>query len=368
MLQSLVASISTNTATVSSAYTTAQASIATLAPQLSAANAQVASLTTQLATSQSSNSTLSSQLAAANAQVTTLTGQITTLNTAAASLQSQLNTANSTIATRDATIVTLNSTISTLNATIANMVATPVLMNVSSLTAAEATTITVTATFPTTESGKTATFSTTAASGSLAATSVTIANGGTSTTLFSSAAPGTFNIYVIDGLYAGGAIVTITAVPVPAYSCSGSLSPLGRWCDNLDGTVRDMTSGLIWLQDAGWAGLQHLVGAPPTALVIVSQMANGNPASLMDGSASGDWRMPTKNELLSLTAGTEYIQSLTGSSTVYKFNNVPGSSFSSSDTFILDPSFIWIVNMYTGGTDIWNISSNFWVWPVRSGQ
>ncbi|QEM67302.1 hypothetical protein FO488_03460 [Geobacter sp. FeAm09] len=329
VLQSLAASLSSDSAALSAAYAAAQASIANLTTQLNAANAQVASLTAQLAASESTNSALSGQLAAANAQATTLTNQIATL-------QTQLANANDTIVTQDATIVSLNSTISTLQAQISAMVATPVAMSASALTAAVSTAITVTATFPSTENGKTATFAATGGNLLTTPANVTIA-GNTASTTFSSTAPGTFNIYVVDGLHAGGAIVTITAAPAPtytvsgtialngtglqnvavaltgaataavmtdasgnysfaglqngtytvtpsrsgysfkpsslavtvsntnvtgrnftdvvtaAYSCSGTLSPLGRWCDNGDGTVRDMTTGLLWLKNANCA-------------------------------------------------------------------------------------------------------------------
>jgi len=35
-------------------------------------------------------------------------------------------------------------------------------------------------------------------------------------------------------------------------TCEGDLSALGRWCDQLDGTVKDMTNGLVWLKKADW--------------------------------------------------------------------------------------------------------------------
>ena len=37
-------------------------------------------------------------------------------------------------------------------------------------------------------------------------------------------------------------------------TCDGVLSDEGRWCDNEDGTVTDMTTGLVWLQNAGCMG------------------------------------------------------------------------------------------------------------------
>lgn len=400
VLQSLAASLSSDTSALSTA-------LASLTAQLAAANAQVTSLTAQLVASESTNSALSGQLAAANAQVTTLTGQIATL-------QSQLDNATNTIATRDATIVSLNNTITTLQAQISAMVATPVAMSASALTAAVSTTITVTATFPSSENGKTATF--TATGGSLQTTPVTATIAGTTAqATFSSAAIGTFNIYVTEGLYAGGAIVTVTPTPVPTYtlsgtislngaglqnvvvaltgdataaaltdasgnysfaglqngsytvtpslsgysfqptyrtvtisganvtgqnftdiitktySCSGTLSPLGRWCDNNDGTVRDMTTGLLWLKNAECA--DPLGGVTPgagltwqDASIWTSNIGNGS-CGLNDGSLPGKWRLPSQWEFWTILIGTEAFSS---SSPIFFSSVMPGHSYWSS--------------------------------------
>ncbi|WP_191966229.1 DUF1566 domain-containing protein [Oryzomonas japonica] len=439
VLQSLAASLSSDTSALSAAYANAQASIASLTTQLNAANAQVTSLTAQLAASESTNSTLSGQLAAANAQVTTLTNQIATL-------QTQLANANDTIATRDATIVSLNSTISTLQAQISAMVATPVAMSASALTAAVSTAITVTATFPSTENGKTATF--TATGGNLLTTpaNVTIA-GNTASTTFNSASPGTFNIYVVDGLHAGGAIVTITATPAPTYgisgtislngaglqnvavaltgaasaavltdangnysfaglqngsytvtpsrsgysfqpssravtvsnanvtgrdftdiitatySCSGTLSPLGRWCDNNDGTVRDMTTGLLWLKNANCAATLGGVtsGAGTTwadALTWSSYLASGS-CGLSDGSYARDWRLPTIGDLSALLTGTEPVLA----STPRLFTNIQSDFYWSSYSF--GDGNIWEAYMTNGTGGNFPATNVYYTWPVR---
>jgi hypothetical protein len=39
-------------------------------------------------------------------------------------------------------------------------------------------------------------------------------------------------------------------------TCSGTLSSGGRWCDNGNGTVTDMTTGLIWLKNATCGGMK----------------------------------------------------------------------------------------------------------------
>ena len=64
-----------------------------------------------------------------------------------------------------------------------------------------------------------------------------------------------------------------------------------RFTDNGDGTVRDNTSGLIWLKDAGcvWGG------AFGDAWLGTDSLRSGW-CGLSDGSSEGDWRMPTREE------------------------------------------------------------------------
>ena len=342
----------------------------------------------------------------------------------------------------NASVTVNNASVTGKDFTATGVVSVP--MSASAYNAVVNTAITVTAKFPSSENGKTATFSSTGG-GSLTSTSVTIAGDGTATTSFSSTTPGTFNINVVEGLYAGGISVTITAAPTPTYSISGTitlnsvgqpgvmvaltgvatgaaitdasgnysfaglqnggytvtpaiggysftpgdasvtvnnanvtginftenpsitfscttgnLSPLGRWCDNENGTVRDMATGLIWLQDASWGGTYTW-----TAMFDgVSTVQNGTPASLSDGSAAGAWRLPTIGEFQALITGTEPIRS----SDMYKFINIKGQGYVywSSSSYNTDDA--WYVTMAYGSVFSGVKYYNGYVWPVRSGQ
>lgn len=77
------------------------------------------------------------------------------------------------------------------------------------------------------------------------------------------------------------------------HQCCVSVDP--RFTDNLDGTVTDNLTGLIWLQDANCFGLRDWT----TALFDVTILAEGS-CGLADGSAAGDWRLPNVRELSSL--------------------------------------------------------------------
>jgi len=99
--------------------------------------------------------------------------------------------------------------------------------------------------------------------------------------------------------------------------CEGTLSAEGRWCDNGDGTVKDMTTGLVWHKDAGWGGLKPWrdpsvytpTGLEDDAHTLAGILSAGvSGAGLSDGSVVGVWRLPTKSELIGITqASLEYI-------------------------------------------------------------
>jgi hypothetical protein len=166
--------------------------------------------------------------------------------------------------------------------------------------------------------------------------------------------------------YVNGALVTGTLTN--GFTCTtGDLSPLGRWCDNHNGTVRDMTSGLIWLKDAGWGGLYPIWAASYSTANANDKAClvhNGNPVTLTDGSSQGYWRLPTKLELVMLTVGPEYISS----SAMYKFTSVQGGRYWSSSS---DYTYTALgIDMVDGETFAVTKDDfyNYYVWPVRSGQ
>lgn len=146
--------------------------------------------------------------------------------------------------------------------------------------------------------------------------------------------------------------------------------PIPRFTDNLDGTVTDNLTNLIWLKDANcfeprlWND----------ALSDCNELAAGI-CGLTDGSVAGDWRLPNRNELNSLinirfdnpalpdTAGTG--QWSEGD----PFNHVNNSVYWSSTTTASSSSAAWSVFMGNGdaGRDSKTVE-HYYVWPVRGGQ
>jgi hypothetical protein len=76
---------------------------------------------------------------------------------------------------------------------------------------------------------------------------------------------------------------------------SGAHFPYPRWIQNGNGTCTDTLTGLIWLEQANAIKLPWA-----QALAAVNALASGQ-YGLSDGSVAGSWRMPTRNELQSLT-------------------------------------------------------------------
>ena len=158
--------------------------------------------------------------------------------------------------------------------------------------------------------------------------------------------------------------------PYSSNCCSGTLSPLGRWCDQGDGTVKDMITGLVWLKDVGWGGQK--VWADCTtwddAHTRAGTLYAGMPgAGLSDGSVVADWRLPTQSELVDITrSGDEYIRY----NQMYFFTGglgIPNQIFWTSTTLESNndsATCVYADSSYGGcGKQF-----SFYVWPVRGGH
>ena len=83
----------------------------------------------------------------------------------------------------------------------------------------------------------------------------------------------------------------------------GPVWPNPRFTDNLNGTITDNLTGLIWLKNTTCLGL--LLWA--NAFTVINGLADGHiSCGLSDGSAAGAWRMPNRNEYISLIDSSNY--------------------------------------------------------------
>ncbi|MBF0507494.1 MAG: DUF1566 domain-containing protein [Deltaproteobacteria bacterium] len=165
------------------------------------------------------------------------------------------------------------------------------------------------------------------------------------------------------------AICLIGCADIPAYAgelptshlscftCTGQISPLGRWCDNKNGTITDLSTGLIWLKDAGWSSTFAFLDAADQANV----PRNGSPSSLNDGSKEGDWRLPTLKELKTLTTGTEAVSNYSQ----YFFTSVKSYPYWSISPSSADTNKAWTVYLRDGSVSARSKNEVYFVWPVR---
>jgi hypothetical protein len=139
--------------------------------------------------------------------------------------------------------------------------------------------------------------------------------------------------------------------------CAGT--PYGaRWCVNGDGTVTDLTTGLVWLQNANCYGRQVWADA-----VSIPGGLNSGECGLDDASSEGDWVLPRLNEFTTLVEGDESILA----STPGPFTNVQSSAYWSSTTDARYPGTALAVGLHDGYANLADVDLASYVWPVRGG-
>ncbi|EDN70667.1 Fibronectin, type III [Beggiatoa sp. PS] len=152
-------------------------------------------------------------------------------------------------------------------------------------------------------------------------------------------------------------------------TCNGTMNGK-RWCDNQNGTVTDMTTGLVWLQKADWGGL-HAFACPEgvwfcdTIFDRVKLLKSGyRGANLSDGSVEGDWRVPTFSELQKIDRDPEKIlpTKMRAFSGVQKI-----IGYWSSTTFPDENSKAWFMT-FDRWPGFYPKTFRNYLWPVRDGQ
>ena len=144
-------------------------------------------------------------------------------------------------------------------------------------------------------------------------------------------------------------------------TCEGILSAGGRWCDNGDGTVKDMTTGLVWLKDASCMGFFTWHEAIAS---VIEDLRHGHVnCGLSDGSELGDWRLPKINELIGKMQGIEPVDYYT---LRFFTNSNPARRFFSSTTVEgSGNSKAWVMETIYGYLYQATKSGSDYIWPVR---
>ncbi len=151
------------------------------------------------------------------------------------------------------------------------------------------------------------------------------------------------------------------------YSCSPpDCSSVDRFLDNNDGTVTDCRTDLIWLKNANCFDQEPFLDAVYSAKGI-----NNGECGLTDGSATGDWHLPTKEELQGIGTDPPTTWYLGDNEVNWIKPSAPfiNVAFDSFDYYwVIDPydnENAWSVNMLSGWTMLLGKSGYFHVWPVK---
>ena len=178
-------------------------------------------------------------------------------------------------------------------------------------------------------------------------------------------------LFIYSPAMAQNRVVVIPLVSDDGPTCSGVLHE-NRWCNNYDGTVTDLTTGLVWLQIATWGGDKPWRNSstdcdPPDytcyddAHTRAGLLQDGTAgAGLSDGSVRGEWRLPTREELNHAFSGTDNAYgsgAFLGLQLLYYWTSTSSISLS------------YAIQIAPGPTLATTSKTNLrQVWPVRDGN
>jgi len=136
--------------------------------------------------------------------------------------------------------------------------------------------------------------------------------------------------------------------------------PAQRFTDHGDGTVTDDLTGLMWAKNAG---LPTGYKTWQEGLDYVKSINNSAELAGYD-----DWRLPNRKELFSLIDRSMDDPDNPALPAGHPFQNVQSNSYWSSTSNVLVTDYAWVIKVWTGYMHFRRKSSNYYVWPVRSGK
>jgi Protein of unknown function (DUF1566) len=158
----------------------------------------------------------------------------------------------------------------------------------------------------------------------------------------------------------GGSVIACAGTGQDGDIRAGVEWPNPRFTDNMDGTITDNLTHLIWLQDANCFGTRTWAQALDDA-----NSLNSGQCDLTDGSVEGDWRLPTVRELASLIDYEKSVGTVLPSPN--PFMNFQSDLYWSSTTVALNTSGAWSVGFSDGFVLNFSKPNNNFVLPVRGG-
>jgi hypothetical protein len=149
-----------------------------------------------------------------------------------------------------------------------------------------------------------------------------------------------------------------------------TINPTSRFTDRGDGSIRDNNTGLIWLKKADCLGTTTWY----SALSAAESLMTGQ-CGLTDGSAMGDWRLPTRAEwesFMSPQYDNPALVNTTGNAQWHEgnpFTAVYGGPYLSRTEAYQDTSQVWAADMGKGFTMMTGKGiPTTGVWPVRNSN
>ena len=143
------------------------------------------------------------------------------------------------------------------------------------------------------------------------------------------------------------------------YLRPGVALPRPRFRDNVDGTITDNATGLVWLKNANAFATRTWT----QALADCAGLASGT-AGLTDGSTAGQWRLPNRVELASLVDYGRVSPVLTQG---FPFASVQTNIYWTSTSDAGTTGSAWCLNLDNGVVGSVDKAGSDYVWPVRTG-
>ena len=147
--------------------------------------------------------------------------------------------------------------------------------------------------------------------------------------------------------------------------------PDPRFTDNVDGTITDNLTGLMWPEDANLMATKDpgfdTDGTSGDGMVRWQRALN-YVAQLNTQAYLGytDWRLPNVNEMEGLISFGRSNPSLPTDHMFTSLSTSDANIYWSSTTAEYSPSSAFLISIDTGSYDAWPKSSYFKVWPVRT--
>lgn len=138
--------------------------------------------------------------------------------------------------------------------------------------------------------------------------------------------------------------------------------PEPRFTDNLDGTVTDNLTGLVWLKNATCTNVSMSLWQ--NALEFANGLSSGE-CGLSDGSQAGDWRLPNRKEMLSLLDRSRISPPLPDN---HPFTDVLNSHYWTSSTWVNSslPGRAWYVGFNSNDVYPKLKDQSAYAWPVHA--